>query len=263
VAWSEPSPAGYRLVVYHDGIIRTLPVAPSTIPFDVDLGPDRRGRVAAVYQRCTGAPSPIDLRAPLGCDLYVYDFRRVREMPVRRANTQGNDELYPAIWRGRLVFARPWGFYWRSLTGRGHSRRLGNAPEGYFPRGADLRGKLAALSFVDTVDSGELDLVQIGGRTRTIPLDPVADASIGRRFVYWGAWGGDRYYGNYQVLARYDRVRESYETAHIPFLSRAIPFARDDATSYYLAAEHPPCYDPSSCGPYDLHRQTDLRFGVP
>src|SRR5439155_19173660 len=57
VVWSEPSTAGYRLVVYRRGIARTLPVAPSTVPFDVDLGPDRHGRVVAVYQRCIRTPS--------------------------------------------------------------------------------------------------------------------------------------------------------------------------------------------------------------
>src|SRR5688572_10405303 len=110
VLWSEPSPGGYRLLVYQDGVVRPLPVAPSTVPFDVDLGPDRHGRVVAVYPRCVQVPTFTGYEPPLGCDLHLYDFKRARERPLRRANSRA-DERYPAIWKGRLVFARRSAFY--------------------------------------------------------------------------------------------------------------------------------------------------------
>jgi hypothetical protein len=260
VLWSEPSPGGYRLVVYHDGVVRPLPVAPSTVPFEIDLGPDRHGRVVAVYPRCAQVPAyygPVYDGPPIGCDLYLYDFRRVRETPIRRANSTRADERYPAIWKSRLVFARSSGFYWRSLKGRGPSRLLRQADVGYFPSGADLRGKLAALAFNDRIDSGALDLVQIRGRTRKMHSNPFGRPSIGPRYVYWRAAGGDRYYGFYSVLTRYDRARESDERA-FDVAKRWLSFAQDGSTSYYMARLPGTC---GNCeGPVGLYRATGIRF---
>ena len=250
IAWSEPSPAGYRLRGYHDGVVRTMPVAPSATPFDVDLGPERHGRTVAVYQRCVRALTAPDYQPPLGCDLYLSDFRRARETPIRHANSKAYDEYYPAIWKGRLVFARPWGFYWRSLTGRGPNHALGHWSDEFFPpSGADLRGNVAALAFGGSNDAGEVKLVRIGGRIRTIPHYPVSKPSIGRRFVYVTTLWGDRYAGYVVGLTRYDRVRESYDGADVPFLKTAAGFDQDGSTSYYLTAEHPPCYGPTPAAP--------------
>jgi hypothetical protein len=54
VVWSDydASIDDWRLMANVDGVTQALPVAPRPTPFDVDLGPDRRGRLLAVYSRC-------------------------------------------------------------------------------------------------------------------------------------------------------------------------------------------------------------------
>ena len=64
VAWSDYDAAidGWRLMANVDGVTQALPVAARATPFDVDLGPDRRGRLVAVYSRCARG-----LRRARGC----------------------------------------------------------------------------------------------------------------------------------------------------------------------------------------------------
>src|SRR3954452_16599397 len=50
--WSTFDGAAYRLTIRRAGAIETLPVAPSRVPFDVDVGPYRSGRPLLVYARC-------------------------------------------------------------------------------------------------------------------------------------------------------------------------------------------------------------------
>ena len=251
VVWSEPSPTGYRLVEYHNGTARQLPVAPSAAPFDVDLGPDRRGHIVAVYPRCARALDYSNLGALRGCDLYRYDLTRPGEIPLRSANTEKN-EGYPAIWKGRLAFTRGDRFYWRWLSGVGRSRPLGKRPA-LSPSDVDLRGSLAALAFEDGFDGGRLDLVRIGSRTRHLGW-ATSGVSIGRRFVHWLALWGDRYNGYYQMLTRYDRRTNSEERAYVPSLRAAWAFARDGTTSYYMTRLDPEC---ASCA-WVVYRTTDL-----
>ena len=76
----------YRLVGLHEGRVRTLAIRSRSVPFDVDLGPDARGRTVAVYSRCreepvTGPPvGPFPFyRTGRGCRLYEYRFSSARE----------------------------------------------------------------------------------------------------------------------------------------------------------------------------------------
>jgi len=46
----------YHLAALVGGEVRRLPVAPRAVPFDVNLGPDSRGRPVAVYSRCAREP---------------------------------------------------------------------------------------------------------------------------------------------------------------------------------------------------------------
>jgi hypothetical protein len=78
VVWSESSPEGYRLFAYRQGEARQLPIAPQQSPFDVDLGPDREGKMVAVYSRCARLPSPSSQDGTRGCGLYMHDFERAR-----------------------------------------------------------------------------------------------------------------------------------------------------------------------------------------
>jgi hypothetical protein len=134
VVWSDYDAAvdAWRLMDHSRGVTRVLPVAPRATPFDVDLGPDGRGGVLAVYSRCRRA-LPFDQPAPgigsrrYGCDLFRYSFRAGRETAVGGANS-GADEMWPAVWGSRIAFVRAYRgrpgrfLYWRS--GSGPSRRL-------------------------------------------------------------------------------------------------------------------------------------------
>lgn len=89
----------YRLSTWRDGAVRDLPVPAQATPFDADLGPDSNGRPSAVVSLCDGS-----------CDLFVIGLDvgdRLR--PVRNANTNGQDEIAPTVWKGRLAFGRRYG----------------------------------------------------------------------------------------------------------------------------------------------------------
>jgi hypothetical protein len=95
----------YRLAIRRAGRLEQLPVAPSAVPFDVDIGPDRNGRPALVYTRCTRERAAEVGNSSTGCDLVVLALAGGGERPVRRANT-GANEFAPTLWRGRIAFAR-------------------------------------------------------------------------------------------------------------------------------------------------------------
>jgi hypothetical protein len=97
----------YRLAVRRAGAAAAelLPVAPSSRPFDADIGPDGAGRPALIYQRCAATPG-----APTGCDLFVYSLDGTTgERPVRNANDPDNDDIAATIWRGRIAWTRDYG----------------------------------------------------------------------------------------------------------------------------------------------------------
>jgi hypothetical protein len=99
VLFSRWDGSAYHLSVEHNGGVTDLAVAPQAEPFDADVGPDSNGVPSAVYSACTGS-----------CDLWVIGFAPGdTPRPVRNANTTGNDETDPSIWKGRLVFARVYG----------------------------------------------------------------------------------------------------------------------------------------------------------
>lgn len=98
----------YRLAIRRGGTIEQLPVAPSTVAFDVDIGPDRNGRPELVYTRCTRERGADIGNRSTGCDLVVLSLGSGSgsgERPVRAANTPAN-EFAPTLWRGRIAFAR-------------------------------------------------------------------------------------------------------------------------------------------------------------
>jgi hypothetical protein len=83
VVWSEAvAPGRHVLMRWHAGRVDRLPVAERAVPFDVDLGPDARGRPVAVYSRCPGEG---ESTAPVGgCDVYRIALQRGRERRIRR-----------------------------------------------------------------------------------------------------------------------------------------------------------------------------------
>lgn len=280
VVWSEPSSSGYRLVEYRNGKLDALPIAPSAIPFMVDLGPDRKGRVGAVYTRCARAPvyEPHS-DGPLGCELYRYDFERGRETPIAAANTD-SDELAPAIWRGRLAFIRdgPSGrqAYWRWLSRRGPNHRLGRAPPDWdpaTPTEVDLRGVRAAVFWLGTFGGGEVRVVRFGRWTRTVAkLAGAAVAntytynafgiSLAPGFVYWMVRRDSYSLPMVSELRRYNFKRHREERAQASVSPWVAAFAQDGTTSYYLASVMDQNCVPGFCpaGPFALHRLTGVRF---
>lgn len=112
--WSSKDPATnlYRLVAYRGGQQRVLPVAPRSVPFDVDLGPGPDGGLSAVYSRCREEPRSLGV-PPIpayttgrGCDIYRFELSTERETKLSGASTNQASEMLPSIWRNEIAFAR-------------------------------------------------------------------------------------------------------------------------------------------------------------
>jgi hypothetical protein len=127
----------YRLAILRQGKVELMPVAPSQVPFEADIGPDRNGRPQLIYMRCTGRDS--------GCDLFTLSLASgAGEQPVSAANTSRN-EVAPTLWNGRIAFAR-------------HSKD-GSQPVVYTRRLSDLRTRPSKrLARVRDGEIAELEL---------------------------------------------------------------------------------------------------------
>jgi hypothetical protein len=104
IAYSQFDAATYqfRLAVIRGGVQELLPVAPQSVPFNLDVGPDPHGEPTLVYARCPIAtPTPY----ATGCDLYRYSFATAAEAPLGGANTS-SEEVAPSIWKGEIAFVR-------------------------------------------------------------------------------------------------------------------------------------------------------------
>lgn len=235
VAWSDrrvagaqgSSPGAYHLTALVAGKVRRLPVAPRSVPFDVDLGPGEDGRVVAVYSRCAREPelseSQDSVSTPYppytrgrGCDLYRFDFATGKERKVSGASTDQASEVLPSIWKDEIAFARVYEqrdgrrgvvpyLYVRPLAG-GRSDRQPGGSRGTSglpgPLSMDLYGR--RLSFVwnyATEDGGvsKLRLDTIGGshrvldRTRRRGATFLSPQGIDGRLLYAGRdVGSDR-----------------------------------------------------------------------
>jgi hypothetical protein len=166
LAWSSFDPATDRFVLMTriGDVTTALPVAPRSVPFDVDLGPDRNGATVAVYSRCRRDPDFTtavgnaiinqlpDWRSGRGCNLYKFDFEAGRESRVRGVSTGRASEFLPSIWRNRIAFARVYErragkagqrayLYRASTTGRGGSKRFTAGPRANLRFCFSRRGK--------------------------------------------------------------------------------------------------------------------------
>lgn len=115
LAWSslDTTTNRYSLTVWHDGTTTSPDVPTRTVPFDVDLGPDRRGRPTAVYSRCSRDTALRQSGLPIwalseGCDIVALELGRrgASERRVRAASSRRYAEFTPTIWRGNVAFAR-------------------------------------------------------------------------------------------------------------------------------------------------------------
>jgi hypothetical protein len=104
--------SAYRLSIRREGAIEQLPVAPSQVPFDVDIGPGRNGRPQLIYTRCRTertedrGHTAFGTNGNQGCDLVTYSLAGGGERPVQGANTAAGNEFAPTLWKGRIAFAR-------------------------------------------------------------------------------------------------------------------------------------------------------------
>lgn len=103
--WSTFDQGVWYLVARRAGVLERLPVAPRSVPFDVDVGTDASGRQVAAYSRCRRDPVFV---APQGrgCDLYAYDFFSRRERLLRGPSTAAASEYMPSLAGGRIAFGR-------------------------------------------------------------------------------------------------------------------------------------------------------------
>jgi hypothetical protein len=171
LVWSAHTERGFVLMARSDGRVSELPVAPRRLPFDADLGPDRDGHPAVVYSRCRReALSPLppirpsQLSAHAGCDIYKYRLGEAAERPVAEVNTIPSSETAPAIWNGRIAFARrdewaggPRGRLARVyMQVRAASKRVRRVPGGIIPwcgAGSGCEGLERATNAVIDMDA--------------------------------------------------------------------------------------------------------------
>jgi len=112
VAWSrlDTAAGGYRLVVSRDGgAPQTVPVSPSPVPFDVDLGTNRNGSTYAVYTRCATPAKPSPTGPPArgsACDVYRTSLQTGAEQKLTSLSSPSWDERDPTIFRGEIAFIR-------------------------------------------------------------------------------------------------------------------------------------------------------------
>jgi hypothetical protein len=98
-AWSrfDEESARYQLMLREPGgDVREAEALLRRTPFDVQLGPDERGRVVAVFPRCAGPE----------CQLTRLDLASGRGALIRGVDAAAFAERTPAIWRSSLVFTR-------------------------------------------------------------------------------------------------------------------------------------------------------------
>jgi hypothetical protein len=272
-AW-DPAIRAYRLTEHVDGHVRTVPVAPNRVPFDVDLGPDARGRTLAVYSRCRRPPiATWVLNGRRGCDLHLYDFARARERRLTRANSDA-DEYWPTVWRSRIAFTRIYPrrypvLYWRPLDGGGASRRLRGGPtnvDDVVAEELDMSGSRVAYTWTYEY-GGDLRLDTVGGEGRRLVelfgsgaaanvLEAQGPALVGRD-VYW-AFSVSQDAPVYSEIRRHDiATRRNFRaTTRIdadPSLPSATAgFGQDRGVSWYVRAAAP--------NAYEVHRASGMTY---
>lgn len=146
-AWSTFDEAsGHYTLTLRDpgGAVKSAPLAPSTTPWDVSLGPDAAGNVVAVYRSCGAS----------GCDVRRLNVATGRDQALRSVSSPRYDEATPAIWRSTVVFTRHIGRcdvpYVKDLSSSKPSRRLLKSKCLATPAGhAAIRASRIVISSVD------------------------------------------------------------------------------------------------------------------
>jgi hypothetical protein len=268
VVWSEGvAPRRHVLMRWHAGRVDRLPVAARAVPFDVDLGPDARGRPVAVYSRC---PGETETSAPVGgCDVYRLPLQRGRERRIRRASTATSSEYAPAIWRGNLAYAS-------STTAAGPAAVMLLRRGARRPIALRRQARGAGAGRVGDVDLTSNAVVfqwpaGDGAELRRVPLSGRRGGKVlARSFTQEGnavathsanaspkqtLWVRDASTPCLETSIVADREGRRRSTPVMPRDIRAL--ARDGANLYAITSAPAPCSDPSDL---TLVRLGPLRF---
>lgn len=224
-AWSrlDPRTGDYRLVI-HDGQREHLPlIEPRSVPFDVDLGPNRFGDVVATYSRCEREPRMRDRPPALpgwatgkGCDVFLYSLKggsARKETKISGASTNESSEFLPSAWRARVAFSRVYErrdgrrgtlpyLYVRALEDPARSERQPGGSRGLSdlpgPTALDLYGRRLGFGWAYQRDTGRqrdeirLDTLDAGHRLVAWVQDSARTdfaqltPSMDRGDIFWG-----------------------------------------------------------------------------
>ena len=210
VVWSQPNGVGRFELVQRvgNGPIVRLPVRTRSVPFDVDLGPTRDGRVFAVYTRCATEPTRTlwgipEYETGNGCHIYALDLGRGREERVRNVSSPVGSEFWPTYWKGELGFARRYDdkpsayVYVKDVASSRPSERLRGGRSFGSLDGVPLQLELygSRLAFVwwlrdDPGDAYELRVDTVG-TSQGVVLDRSRGGQTAR-LVGWPAFEGGR-----------------------------------------------------------------------
>lgn len=170
IVWSARQGARWRLTARHAGVTRRLAIAGRFVPFDADVGTDRRGRAVATFSRCESDPQPGPAGGRAwwladGCRLRVVDLAGGRERPGGVRRPVGASDSTPSMCRGRIAFARrPPPAAGRGAAGRAlrrHHRRLRALPGrgAGAVEGLDLGSRLVAVVWYAPAGTGGWQVV--------------------------------------------------------------------------------------------------------
>jgi hypothetical protein len=186
----------YRLMMRAaDGVLTAFRIPSRAVAFDVDVGPDERGRDVAVYSRCATEPASgppggglFYYRTGLRCRLYQLSLATGRERRLRTRTERSGSDILPTMWRGRLAWEHVDGNRVtlmlrdgkrtrRVSLGTPSADRLGGVRPAPGVRALDLRGDRLALvwSYFDPHDGCGIDAPF--GR---VPVDEVWSYHLGR-----------------------------------------------------------------------------------
>ena len=255
VVWSERiAPAVNVLMRWRAGRVERLPVRSRKVPFDLDLGPDARGRAVAVYSRCAGEHN---IERPVRrCDVYQLSLTSGRERRLRRVSTLPRSEYAPTIWRGTVAYA--------SATRSGRRPRLMLLRRGARrPRRLLTRTGLTASSRLEPMDltsnalvfirgnydAWELRRVRLSGGRGTILAKGISQEGFGdapespNATPHETIWVRAVSTPCRETRIVVDRDGQRRMTAPTPREIRAL--ARDGSTLYAITSAPAPCSVPS------------------
>ena len=179
--WSERARDGRYFLVSRAGRLR---VGPQERPFDLDVGTDSRGRLAAVYSRC--------LEGRRQCRIHMLDLAAEREVRLYRGHR-------PSLRQGVLAFARLRSdgrdaIFLRRLGIRGRERQVHVLPRTH-PATTGLDLGAGGLAFTAAGRGTRLWFKAPGPRARVRMLaagamgrstaQVHASPSFAGRFLYW------------------------------------------------------------------------------